>query len=79
MLFLIGTIALLALVHTQGAKVLPWEPPTELIFHQGKQKDKLNIPQAAQNLANFLKVGFLLQEMQITALCLGRSHLKSSD
>ncbi|NLW55166.1 MAG: FMN-binding glutamate synthase family protein [Firmicutes bacterium] len=71
----IGTIALLALVHTQGAKVLPWEPPTELIFYQGKQKDKLNIPQAAQNLANFLKAS--LQEMQITALCLGRSHLKA--
>jgi len=70
----IGTIALLALVHTQGAKVLPWEPPTELIFYQGKQKNKLNIPQAAQSLASFLKAS--LQEMQITALCLGRSHLK---
>lgn len=73
----IGTIALMALVHTQGAKALPWEPPTELIFYQGKQKDKLKIPPAAQSLTNFLKAS--LQEMQVIALCLGRSHLKAVD
>ncbi|HBG15300.1 MAG TPA: FMN-binding glutamate synthase family protein, partial [Firmicutes bacterium] len=70
----IGTIALMALVHTQGAKVLPWEPPTTIIFYQSKQKNKLDIPQAAESLSNFLKAS--TREMQIAALCLGRNHLQ---
>ncbi len=70
----IGTIALMALVHTQGAKVLPWEPPTTIIFYQSKQKNKLDIPQAAESLSNFFKAS--TREMQIAALCLGRNHLQ---
>lgn len=73
----IGTIALLALVHTQAIKVLPWEPPTTLIFNRGRLKQKLNIDQGAQSLANFLKAS--VQEMQITALTLGKDHLDRVD
>lgn len=73
----IGTIALLALVHTQAVKVLPWEPPTALIFDGGPQKKKLNIDQGAQSLANFLKAS--VQEMQVAALCLGKEHLSTVD
>lgn len=73
----IGTIALIALVHTQAVKVKPWEPPTKLIFEGGRQKDKLNIDQGAQSLANFLKAS--VQEMQVAALCLGKDHLSAVD
>ncbi len=73
----IGTIALIALVHTQAVKVLPWDPPTKLIFEGGRQKDKLNIDQGAQSLANFLKAS--VQEMQVAALCLGKDHLSAVD
>ncbi|NLC52588.1 MAG: FMN-binding glutamate synthase family protein [Firmicutes bacterium] len=73
----IGTIALISLVHTQGVKVLPWEPPTKLIYEGGWQKKKLNIEQGAQSLANFLKAS--VQEMQVAALCLGKAHLSAVD
>lgn len=73
----IGTIALLALVHTQAIKVLPWEPPTTLIFNRGRMKQKLNIEQGAQSLANFLKAS--VQEMQIAAVTLGKNHLNKVD
>ena len=73
----IGTIALLTLVHTQAIKVFPWEPPTTLIFNQGRLKQKLSIDQGAQSLANFLKAS--IQEMQITALTLGKNHLSRID
>ncbi|NLW59468.1 MAG: FMN-binding glutamate synthase family protein [Firmicutes bacterium] len=73
----IGMIALIALVHTQAVKVLPWEPPTKLIYEGGRQKEKLQIEQGAQSLANFLKAS--VQEMQVAALCLGKKHLNMVD
>lgn len=73
----IGTIALLALVHTQAVKVLPWEPPTKLIFEGARQQNKLDIEQGAESLANFLKAS--VQEMQVAALCLGKEHLRAVD
>ena len=73
----IGTIALLALVHTQAIKVLPWEPPTTLIYNRGRVKQKFNIDQGAQALANFFKAS--VQEMQIATLTLGKNHLNTVD
>ncbi|HBR29714.1 MAG TPA: FMN-binding glutamate synthase family protein, partial [Firmicutes bacterium] len=73
----IGTVALLALVHTQAVKVLPWEPPTALIFESSGQKQKFQIDQGGQSLANFLKAS--VQEMQVAALCLGKDHLTAVD
>ncbi|HBF35812.1 MAG TPA: FMN-binding glutamate synthase family protein, partial [Firmicutes bacterium] len=51
----IGTIAVLAMTHVQVTKVLPWEPLTDLVFENGKSKDKLSIDDAAMSIANFLK------------------------
>ena len=51
----VGTIAMLALTHTQITKVIPWEPPTELVFENGKSKHKLNVDEGARSVANFLK------------------------
>jgi glutamate synthase domain-containing protein 2 len=51
----IGTIALVALTHSQNTKVLPWEPLTELVYDIGKSKRKLNVDQGAQSVANFLE------------------------
>ncbi len=70
----IGTISLIALLHNQGKKLLPWEAPAKLIINQSTQKNKLNIPLAAESLSNFLKAS--VKEMQMAALCLGRNHLQ---
>lgn len=51
----IGTVAMLVIAHSQLSRVLPWEPPTELVFERGKAKKQLDVAQAAQNLANYLQ------------------------
>jgi glutamate synthase domain-containing protein 2 len=70
----IGTIALLALSHTQITKVLPWEPLTELVYEKGKAKDKLKVDQAAISIANFLKS--CDAEIKLAIRTLGWSSLK---
>lgn len=69
----IGTTALVAMVHGLAGRFLPWEIPTEIVFNQGSKGKKLNITQAARGLEFFLKKA--VQEMQETALCLGKEHL----
>lgn len=70
----IGTVAIVAMVHTQITKVLPWEPLTELVFENGKSRKKLSIDDAAMNIANFLKS--CNQEIMLTIGCMGWSSLK---
>lgn len=70
----IGTIALLVIAHTQVSKVIPWEPPTELVYEQGKYKDKLDIESGAKSLANFLKS--CKEEMMLGMRTLGKTALK---
>jgi len=50
----IGSIALSAMSHTQVLKVLPYEPPTQLVWHHSKGERKLHIEKAAESLKNFL-------------------------
>jgi glutamate synthase domain-containing protein 2 len=70
----IGTVALLAMAHTQVTKVFPWEPLTELVFENGKSKKKLSIDDAARSLANFLKS--CNEEIMLAVGCMGWSSLK---
>ena len=50
----LGAIALFALSHTQVLKALPYEPPTQLVWYDGKYADKLNVAEAGSSLAKFL-------------------------
>ena len=70
----IGTIALLVIAHTQVSKVIPWEPPTELVYERGKFKDKLNVDLGAKSLANFLKS--CKEEMILGMRTIGKTDLK---
>ena len=51
----IGGIALFAVSHTQVLKALPFEPPTQVVWYDGKYADKLDIATGADTLAKFLK------------------------
>ncbi|HBE79921.1 MAG TPA: FMN-binding glutamate synthase family protein [Firmicutes bacterium] len=70
----LGTAVLIALAHNQIAKVIPWEPITELIYERGKFKDRLIVDQAARSVANFLKS--CNQEIILAMRCLGKTSLK---
>ncbi|MDK2800801.1 MAG: methylamine---glutamate N-methyltransferase subunit [Clostridiales bacterium] len=50
----IGSIALFAMSHTQVLKVLPYEPPTQLVWHHAKGERQLHIEEAAESLKKFL-------------------------
>ena len=50
----LGTMPLYALSHTQTTKSIPWEPPSQLVVHGGKQSGRLNWKLAARHLANYL-------------------------
>ncbi|HOP74194.1 MAG TPA: FMN-binding glutamate synthase family protein [Bacillota bacterium] len=50
----IGTIAVVVMAHLQLTQVIPWEPPTELVYEQGKFKNCLDPDEGAENIARFL-------------------------
>lgn len=69
----IGTAAVTAITHTQVTKVLPYEPPTELVWHDGKHTEKFDADAGARDLAGYLHS--CAGEMVIGARCLGRTSL----
>ncbi len=70
----IGTIALLAALHTQMTKALPQAPPSQMLLYTGKLTDKLDIDAAANHLANFLSS--CKSEMQLAVQAVGKKSIK---
>ncbi len=70
----IGTIALMAAMHTQALKVVPQAPPSQLALYTGKMNDKLDIDQAARHLFQFLTS--CTQEMKLAVQALGKHSCK---
>lgn len=69
----IGTIALMALAQSQVEKSLPFSPPPQLLIHNGKDVEKLDIDQGAEHLANFL--ASCIDDMKLAAIALGKTGL----
>lgn len=69
----IGSIALFAVSHTQVLEALPFEPPIQMIFQNGRYKDKFNIDQGAKHLANYLYA--CTEEMKEAVRALGKTAL----
>ena len=70
----LGTVPLFALGHNQIEKVIPWEPPTTLIFYSSPTKTQLDVDQAATSVKNTMNS--MVLEMQEVMRSLGRSSLK---
>ena len=71
---LIGTIAALLITHTQVAKTIPWEPPTELMFFQGKKVPQFNPDLGGEHLHHYLQS--CVQEMVELTRLLGKDSLR---
>jgi glutamate synthase domain-containing protein 2 len=69
-----ATIPLFALGHNQIAKVLPWEPPTTLIYYNSPTKIQLNINQAATSVENAITA--IVLEMEEAMRALGKASLE---
>lgn len=70
----IGTIALLAAMHTQINKTLPQAPPSQMALYTGKLADKLDVDLAASHLAKFL--ASCTTEMQLAVQAVGKKTIK---
>jgi glutamate synthase domain-containing protein 2 len=70
----IGFAALMAMAASQAVRVLPWAPPEALFYEGGASKDRLNVEQAAESLANFLRS--CTDEMRYGAMALGLTRLR---
>lgn len=69
----IGGIALFAMSHTQVLKALPYEPPTQLIWYNGKYSDEFDVETGAKNLSKFLKS--LKEELVEGVRALGKTSI----
>lgn len=50
-----GSAPLLAMIHAQWKKVAPFEPPTQLVLHDGKHQDKFNIEEGARDCEHWFR------------------------
>lgn len=75
--FYVGTVAILALIHRQAIRALPWEPPTSLVLYSGKRKLDLDEQRATQSLVNF--INSCRQEMEQAVISLGKTSFHSLD
>ncbi|HBF37682.1 MAG TPA: FMN-binding glutamate synthase family protein [Firmicutes bacterium] len=71
---MIGTIAILAVSHTQVSKSTPWEPPTGLVYYQGEAARKFNPDLGAIHLYRYLQS--CAREMEQAARTMGKRSFK---
>lgn len=69
----LGTSLLWAMTHDQVTKSIPWEPPTQLTYYSGSQKDQFNVAEAAKSLERFLDA--YVEEMKLAIRALGKTSV----
>lgn len=70
----IGTVALFTVVHTQVAKVIPYEPATQLVWHEAEFEDEFDVEDGATSLGNFLTS--CKEELGKAIVALGKESLQ---
>lgn len=70
----IGFIVLVALLHNQEFKALPYEPPTQLLWYTGKYKNKFNSKEGVKYVANYLRA--CVEEMRLMTRGIGKTALR---
>lgn len=69
-----ATVPLFSLTHGQVKKVIPWEPPTTLVYYDSPANEKLDIDQGATSVIN--AITSMVLEMEEGMRSLGKSSLK---
>ncbi|PDO11652.1 MAG: FMN-binding glutamate synthase family protein [Candidatus Reconcilbacillus cellulovorans] len=70
----LGTAALWAMTHVQVAKAVPFEPPTQLVYYNGKLNDQFDVERAAEHLRKFF--ASFVEEMKVGVRALGKTSLR---
>ncbi|MGE8080274.1 FMN-binding glutamate synthase family protein [Peribacillus loiseleuriae] len=70
----LGSTILFAVAHNQSLNALPFEPPTQSVWNQGKFKDQFNVEEGAKAAEKFLTAS--IEEMKIALRAMGKRSLK---
>lgn len=70
----IGSTILFTVAHTQSLDPLPFEPPTQVVWNQGKFKDQFKIDEGTQSAEKFLTAS--IEEMKMALRAMGKRSLK---
>ena len=70
----VGSAMLFAVSHPQSLNALPFEPPTQAIWNQGKFKDQFKIEDGVNSAEKFLTAS--IEEMKVALRAMGKRSLK---
>ncbi|WP_394234647.1 FMN-binding glutamate synthase family protein [Niallia oryzisoli] len=70
----LGSAILFAVSHTQSLNAMPFEPPTQAVWNQGKYKDQFNIEDGVKSAEKFLTAS--VEEMKMALRAMGKRSLK---
>jgi glutamate synthase domain-containing protein 2 len=70
----LGSAMLFALAHDQVLKAIPFEPPTQALWYDGKYKDQFKIEDGVKAAENFLTAN--TEEIKIALRAMGKRSLK---
>lgn len=73
----IGTMALFAITHTQVTHAIPFEPPTQAVWYNGKGIQLYDATSGGCSLANYLRS--CTEEMALAVRALGLTSIKEVD
>jgi len=70
----VGSAMLFTLAHTQSLNALPFEPPTQAVWYNGKFKDQFKIEDGIKSAEKFLTSS--VEEMKMALRAMGKHSLK---
>ncbi|HWO97816.1 MAG TPA: FMN-binding glutamate synthase family protein [Bacillus sp. (in: firmicutes)] len=70
----LGSAILFAVSHNQALNALPFEPPTQAVWNQGKFKDQFKTEDGAKSAEKFLTAS--VEEMKMALRAMGKRSLK---
>ncbi len=73
----VGAAPIMAAVNTQWKRIAPFEPPTQLVWHDGKYRDKFDIDEGARGVSNWFKA--VADELVVGVRCVGKQSVHELD
>ncbi|MGG0237062.1 FMN-binding glutamate synthase family protein [Bacillus rhizoplanae] len=70
----LGSAMLFSLSHTQSFHALPFEPPTQAVWYNGKFKDQFNVEDGVKSAEKFLTAS--VEEIKMALRAMGKRSLK---
>ncbi|MDM5221064.1 FMN-binding glutamate synthase family protein [Peribacillus sp. NJ11] len=70
----VGSAILFAVSHSQALNALPFEPPTQVVWNQGKFKDQFKIEDGVKAAEKFFTAS--IEEMKMALRAMGKQSLK---